>query len=142
MAAVDPQQFQALVAEVQQLSQMLRIPNQTQDQVNAGEFTFQQVRERVQYLGNKLETGDPGSLTYDQIRDWAKETAPQIKPLTDKISTLEATLEPILAKADVQLKTLAKGTEDLQATIQQEVTALRTQTAQEFQDVKPRSLIN
>ena len=136
MAAVDPQQFQALVAEVQQISQMLRMPNQTQDQVNAGEFTFQQVRERVQYLGNKLETVDPGSLTYDQIRDWAKETAPQIKPLTDKISTLEATLEPILAKADVQLKTLAKGTEDLQATIQQEVTALRTQTGQEFQDVK------
>ena len=112
------------------------MPNQTQDQVNAGEFTFQQVRERVLYLGNKLETVDPGALTYDQVRDWAKDTAPQIQPLTTRISTLENTLEPILAQADARLKTLTKGTDDLQSTIKQEVAALRTQTAQEFQDVK------
>ena len=60
MAAVDPVAFQALVTEVTALSQLIRMPPQTQDQVNAGEFSFQQVRERLLYLGNKLEvSSDP-----------------------------------------------------------------------------------
>ena len=126
MAAVDPVAFQALVTEVTALSQLIRMPTQTQDQVNAGEFSFQQVRERLLYLGNKLEVStDPSELTYDQIREYVKETAPKLPALTTRVGNIEGTLDPVLQRADAQLKQLSADTE-----------AIKTQTTVEFQTIK------
>ena len=126
MAAVDPVAFQALVTEVTALSQLIRMPTQTQDQVNAGEFSFQQVRERLLYLGNKLEVStDPSELTYDQIREYVKETAPKLPALTTRVGNIENTLDPVLQRADTQLKQLSADTE-----------AIKTQTTVEFQTIK------
>ena len=114
MAAVEPAAFQALVAEVASLSQLIWMPNQSQDQVNAGEFSFQQVRERLLYLGNKLEVStDPSELTYDQIREYVKETAPKLPALNTRVGNIEGTLDPVLQRADAQLKQLSADTEEI-----------------------------
>ena len=80
-----------LPTTVQALVDLVVIPNQTQDQVNAGLLSFPQVRERVVAVQQVL-AGDPSSavLSYEQVRDFIRDNVPSITQAQKSIAELTA----------------------------------------------------
>ena len=123
-AGLSPQmrlQINNMANELQGLISLIYMPNQTQDQANAGEYNFLQLRSTVNEL-HKTLAGDTanGVLSFQQMRDHTKQTAPIIPnlekgqiALLSRVEKLENTLEPILLKADETLKGLQQQAEIL-----------------------------
>ncbi len=96
MAGVD------LTNQVRALVDLIIMPTQTPAQVAQGELNFQQIRERaVQVQGVLAGNPTAGVLSYEQIREYTKETAPKIPALQQgleeargRIVGLETTLDP------------------------------------------------
>ena len=88
-----------------------------------------------------LLQGDPGNgvLSYSQVVEHVKDTAPQIpaiqqslQELVGRTTVLETTLEPVLKRADSELKSLAAQSESIKVVVSKEVSQLQTQA----QDIK------
>ena len=77
--------------------------------------------------------GDPanGVLSYQQVIEHVKDTAPKIpviqqavQTLEGRVTGLETTLEPVLKRADVEIKSLQTQSEDIRTVINMEVLQL------------------
>jgi len=91
--------------------------------------------QNIQVIQALLQ-GDPanGVLSYQQVVEHVKDSAPKIpvvqqniQTLDNRVTTLENTLDPVLKRADVEITSLKTQSEEIRAVINKEVVDLQTQ---------------
>ena len=73
-------------AALQQLIDLVIVPNQTDAQANAGQLSLVQIRDRGLGLHREL-SGDIGNgvLSYEQIRDYVRDNAQRLSQLLQQM---------------------------------------------------------
>ena len=81
-------------SQLQGLIDLVVNPNQTQEQANAGQLSFVQVREQLLLMKQALEGKQvPGTqdLTYEQLQAWIRDNAPKVvQQFPINLSTIRA----------------------------------------------------
>ena len=104
-------------AQLQGLIDLVVNPTQTPEQVASGEYTFLQVRDIVNRQANELQQmrDGAGGAPYDMVKDFVSHYAPRlpkletaVDELSNKIGTLQQTLEPPLKAAEAKMLELGE----------------------------------
>ena len=123
-------------AQLQGLIDLVVNPTQTPEQVASGEYTFLQVRGIVNRQAKELQQmrEGAGGAPYDTVKDFVSHYAPRlpkletaVDELSNKIGTLQQTLEPTLKAAETKMFELGeyaqKSREEHSARVEQLVQA-------------------
>ena len=115
-------------SQLQGLIDLVVNPNQTQEQANAGQLSFVQVREQLLLMKQALEGKQvPGTqdLTYEQLQAWIRDNAPKVvqqqttlDALNARVLNTEQQLEPMLKRANDQLIALTAQAEDIKQRVE------------------------
>jgi len=127
-------------------------PNQTTDQLNAGELTFGQVRTLVIQIQELVKgDGTPNKPGHDNVVIALNAISTQVAEMAQRIDKVEKTVSPVLIKADEELKKLQSQAEDVKQVMGREIKnqeakygELIKHTADKFQELEIRhgELIN
>jgi hypothetical protein len=138
MAAVGtPGELQVLQAALQEVYELVIKPNQTTEQVNAGDLNYKQVRELVLAVQTTMK-GD-GTPTRPGIEQMMIQVNNLTQALTDtqaRLAQVEKTVEPVLQQADVELKNLQAQSEEIKQVVGRE---LKTQEVKQAELIKHTS---
>ena len=135
---------------LQGLSDLLNVPGQTPIQMQSGELTYVQMRDRVNGMFQQVEgVTSTSQVSLSVVQDFVVQTAPKIPVLENAIESIgarlgstEGTTEKLLTTADQQLRDITKHMEDSQARIDAGINQLRVEAGTEInkQDAKHQEL--
>ena len=100
--------------------------------------------QNIQVIQAMLQ-GDPanGVLSYQQVIEHVKDTAPKIpvvqqsiQALDNRVTILETTLDPVLKRADVEITSLKTQSEEIRVVINKEVLQLQGVVEKEVNTLK------
>ena len=117
-----------LAAQVQVLVDLVICPNQTSDQLSAGQLSYVQLRDLVLRQQRTLSGTDPTSagiaLSYDQIVEHVRDVAPKVVEIrqavdvvNDRVANVESKVDPVLQRADAALKSLKEQSDDIKTKV-------------------------
>ena len=107
-----------------ELYELVINPNQSTDQISAGELTFKQVRTLVLQIQELVKgDGTPSRPGHDNVVVQLQALTQQISDVTNRIEQVEKTVPPVLLKADEEIKKIQAQSEDIKQVVGREVKA-------------------